>query len=61
MVKRLYIPLPDLPARIELITRLLSGVQHSLESSQVSEIALEVAWKSVKTSFFYELQLRTAL
>jgi SpoVK/Ycf46/Vps4 family AAA+-type ATPase len=43
MIKRLYIPLPDLPARVELITRLLSKEDHSLDSEQVTEIAMEAA------------------
>ena len=43
MVKRLYIPLPDLAARGELITRLLRKEEHSLTSDQILEIASDAA------------------
>lgn len=38
-VKRLYIPLPDFPARREILLSLLSSVDHVITESQFEEIA----------------------
>lgn len=43
MVKRLYIPLPDQPARFDLISRLLRKEEHSLDKDQLDDIAREAA------------------
>jgi SpoVK/Ycf46/Vps4 family AAA+-type ATPase len=43
MVKRLYIPLPDHAARMDLITRLLRKEEHSLTMQDVYDIATEAA------------------
>lgn len=38
-VKRLYIPLPDLPARIEIMRNLLLSVHHIITEAHMEEIA----------------------
>ncbi|XP_055544067.1 fidgetin-like protein 1 isoform X2 [Wyeomyia smithii] len=38
MVKRLYIPLPELPARIQILSRLLANEKNSLTPEEVNEI-----------------------
>nr|XP_029719554.1 fidgetin-like protein 1 [Aedes albopictus] len=38
LVKRLYIPLPELPARVQILSRLLGSEKNSLSSAEISEI-----------------------
>lgn len=40
LVKRLYIPLPNLLARIQLISHLLSSADHSLTDNDIQQIAI---------------------
>ena len=39
LVKKLYIPLPELDSRKQLISNLLKGSDHRLESSDIEEVA----------------------
>ena len=40
-VKRLYIPLPDVPGRLQLFERLLTETQHSLNTEDVNEFVIK--------------------
>ncbi|EAT38889.1 AAEL009254-PA [Aedes aegypti] len=38
LVKRLYIPLPELPARVQILSRLLGSEKNSLTSTEINDI-----------------------